>query len=117
MKSRSELIERVKRANMQGDLRTVVAQAIERISGSAQCKIDASESRLPAAHYARIYQRRANNPTPAVKDIPGLLASLENFSTEHGNLELLSCSLDNGSVAFWFSDKGDIVGCMLLAST
>jgi hypothetical protein len=116
MTTPEELVERVKQAYLRGDLRDAVDLSLAQLGQSSKREIEASGSRLPADHYARIYERRAKNPNPAVKAIPGLLVSLENFRCESGNLELILCLLDSGSVAFWFSETGDIVGCMQLGS-
>jgi hypothetical protein len=116
MKTPEELVKRVRQAHLRGGLHDVVDTSLARVAQSSKCEIEESESRLSAEHYARIYERRAENPHPAVKAIPGLLVSLENFRSESGNLELVLCSLDVGRVAFWFSESGEIVGCMLLGS-
>jgi len=112
----NKLAKRVKQSHLRGGLRDVVDVALSQLAQSSKREIEESGSRLSADHYARIYERRAKNPHPAVKAIPGLLVSLENFRRESGNLELVLCLLDSGRAAFWFSEAGDIVGCMLLGS-
>jgi len=116
MTTRDDLLHRLKEASIRGPLRTVVDDAIGLITKSAICEVKATGSRQSAAHYAFVYQRRADNPNPAVRAIPGLLASLENFKSESGSLEMIACSLDSRSIATWFSENGEIVGCMLLGS-
>jgi len=114
MTTRNELLLRLKQATVKGSLKTVFDDAIDRITNSTTCEVEATDVRQSATHYAFIYQRRADNPNPTVSAIPGLLPSLENFKGENGNLEMIVCSSDSGSVAIWFSETGNVVGCILL---
>lgn len=117
MTTRTDILHRLEHAPVRANLVAVQREAVNLIVHSAICEVAGSKSRLSAAHYAGIYKRRADNPDPAVKAIPGLLLSLENFLNETGNLELVSCTLDGGSIiALWFAAEDELLGCMLPAS-
>lgn len=115
---KDEIIFFLQNAPSPENLKDVVGQSAQMATASEKFEIrskdEAGGSDLPAHHYFRGFSLRAKNPNGVARNMPGLLASTENFGSHRGFLGLTIIKLDGGrQISLWMSSEQEIVGCMI----
>jgi hypothetical protein len=100
--------------NLKGVIEDCVKLGTESWKFIIRSKDEVGGPELTAAHYFRGYSLRIKNPNGIARNMPGLMASLENFGNHDGILSLIIVKLDEDhQISIWKSITGEIVGCMI----
>lgn len=116
--NRSDIMLILETAPSPNNLKSVIAKCDQIAASSDKFEIHSKDEvpgrDLPADHYFRGFSLRAKNPNGIAINMPGFLASVENFGKHTGLLSLIIVKLDaSRQISLWLSSESAIVGCMI----
>lgn len=116
--NKNDIILLLKNAPSPDNLKDIIRDCVQLATVSNKFEIHSKDevggSDLSADHYFRGFSFRAKKPNGAARNMPGLLASIENFGAHSGLLSLIIIKLDAArQITIWISSEQEIVGCML----